>query len=87
MKVSEVRTNFLRPNFHKCRICVNIITKKNLNTAYEFETSPMKYLGAGGHSFMKKSLKSKISCQTPFKIPELVMYTGVPTYLFVYRGN
>jgi hypothetical protein len=37
----------------------------------KFETAPMEYLGGGGaprdNDSWKKNLKSKISCQTPFK--------------------
>jgi hypothetical protein len=49
----------------------------------------MKYLGARGTLIHEKNLKPKISCQTPFKVPELVMYTRVLIYScrYRYRGN
>jgi hypothetical protein len=33
----------------------------------KFKTAPMEYLGAWGTLIHDKNLKSKISCQTPFK--------------------
>jgi hypothetical protein len=33
----------------------------------KFKTAPMEYLGAWGTLIHEKNLKSKISCQTPFK--------------------
>jgi hypothetical protein len=33
----------------------------------KFKTAPLEYLGAWGTLIHEKNLKSKISCQTPFK--------------------
>jgi hypothetical protein len=37
------------------------------NFRKKFKTAPMEYLGAWGTLIHEKKLRSKISCQTPFK--------------------
>ncbi len=47
---------------------IDIGDKHSFKNCIKFETAPREYSWAGGHWFMKKNLKSKISCQTPFHV-------------------
>jgi hypothetical protein len=58
--------------------------------SYNFEMAPMEYSGAWGKLIHENNLKSKISCQTPFKYaitPLLyctVLYCTVPYCTVLY---
>ena len=47
---------------------LNIHSRIYPRISKKFKTAPMEYLGAWGTLIHEKKLKSKISCQTPFKL-------------------
>jgi hypothetical protein len=52
---------------------INILREYLLEFSKTFETAPMEYLGARGTMIHEKNLKSKISCQTTFKLLKITV--------------